>query len=371
MYLKEKYGKDRVAQIGTYGTLAARAVIRRTGKTLGYDLNIQDAFAKAIPNRPHITLKDAHEESEQVRGFAQQFPRWWKTAQALEGHVATESVHAGGIVLSPEPLWNVVPLRRDEDDLETTQYDMKWIEKFLVKFDVLKLNTLDLIKVTMKLAGLWGKMNIEDIDLNDPYIYKHVYNNLNLNGIFQCESDLFRKVISDLKPTCFEDIGVIVALCRPGPLDLIPEYVERKWGRKRVIYPFDSLEPVLKETFGIWCYQEQLMMASRILGGLTQGQSDYIRKGVAKKLYDVMNRWIDLMIYGSEEYKRQQAEMVIKYPEGTFKDMKNFTDMQAAGVWVDYDYEKQPYVEGAIARGYNIKTLLDMKKQWIAFGLKK
>lgn len=368
MYLKEKYGKDKVAQIGTYGTLAARSVIKRVGKTLGYGIPLQSEFAKTIPDTPGVTLKKAYDQSDKTRAFAAKYPKWWETALSLEGHISSMSVHAGGIVLSPVPIWDVVPLRKDEEGLETTQFDMEWIEKFLVKFDVLKINTLDLIKNTMDLAGISETMDMEDIPLNDPYVYEQVYNKLDLNGIFQCESDLFHKIISDLKPTCFEDIGVIVALGRPGPLDLIPEYVERKWGRSKVTYPFDSLEPILKETYGVWVYQEQLMVASRVLGGLSQGQSDYIRKGVSKKLYDMMNRWVDLMIYGSEQYKVMQAEMVKKYPPGTFTDMKDFKDMQAAGVWVDYDYEKQPYVEGAVARGYDLNVMLKMKKDWIAFG---
>lgn len=370
-YMKRKYGQDKVAQIGTKGTLAARAVCRRVGKTLGYDTAMQDAFANTIPSRPGITLKEAFAEEEMVRQHAQAYPQWWEAMQKLEGHMSQVGVHAGGIVLSPEPLTKVTPLRLDSMDLETTQYDMKWIEKFLVKFDVLKLDTLDLIKKTMEYAGLWGKMNIyRDIDVNDPKMYQEVYQALNLSGIFQCESDLFRKIIDDMKPTSFGDISVIVALGRPGPLDLIPSYVARKHGREKVKYPFQELEPVLGETYGIWVYQEQLMKASQILGGLTLGQADMIRKGVAKKKFDLMGRWIELMIYGDEEYKRIQEERIQQFP--TEDDIPK-DDKGKPSVWVDYaehakGWKGIPEIEGAINRGFDLETLFKIQKDWIAFG---
>ncbi|MGV7000340.1 DNA polymerase III subunit alpha [Priestia megaterium] len=369
-YLKRKYGHDKVAQIGTKGTLAARKVCKKVGKTLGFDNPTQDAFAKAIPGRPGVTLKEAYAEEELVRQYAQAYPQWWEAMVALEGHIAQVGTHAGGVVLSPEPLTKVTPLRIDSAGLETTQFDMEWIEKFLVKFDILKIDTLDLIKNALEYAGLWGKVNIyRDLDINDPKIYERVYNNLNLSGIFQCESDLFRKIISDMKPNSFADISVIVALGRPGPLDLIPTYVARKWGREKVTYPFDELSPVLEETFGVWVYQEQIMKASQILGGLTLGQADMIRKGVAKKKHDLMNRWIDLMIYGSDRYKEMQAALVAQYPlDADGNSTVPLNDEGKPAFWVDYQYDKQPEIEGAINRGFDEKTLLQIKADWIKFG---
>jgi DNA polymerase III subunit alpha len=370
-YLKRKYGADKVAQIGTKGTLAARAVCRRVGKTLGFDNPTQDAFAKSIPARPGIKLKEAFAEEEMIRQYAQAYPHWWEAMLKLEGHQNQVSTHAGGIVLSPEPLTKVTPLRLDSDDLETTQFDMEWIEKFLVKFDVLKIDALDLIKKTLEYSGLWGKINIyRDIDVNDPVIYERVYNALNLSGIFQCESDLFKKIIDGMKPNSFADISVIVALGRPGPLDLIPTYVARKWGREKVTYPFDELSPVLEETYGVWVYQEQIMKASQILGGLTLGQADMIRKGVAKKKHDLMGRWIELMIYGSEKYKEIQLERISKYPN---EDMIPVDEKGKPTIWVDYkeaesNWKGIPEIEGALARGFDLDTLLDIQKQWIAFG---
>jgi DNA polymerase III subunit alpha len=252
-YLKGKYGDNHVAQIGTKGTLAARAVCRKVGKTLSIDTPVIDAFAKCIPDRPGIKLKEAIVEEAKVKEYAEQYPHYWQAMLALEGHATSVGTHAGGIVISPEPLTKVTPLRADSDGLATTQYDMDWIEKLLVKFDVLKIDALDLVKKTMEYAGIWGTMNIyRDIDVNDPVIFDRIYNALNLSGIFQCESDLFKKIIRDMKPNSFADISVIVALGRPGPLDLIPTYVNRKWGREKVTYPFPQLQPVLEETFGVW-----------------------------------------------------------------------------------------------------------------------
>jgi DNA polymerase III subunit alpha len=328
-YLKRKYGNDKVAQIGTKGTLAARAVCRRVGKTLGYDIPTQNAFAKAIPARPGISLREAFVEEAMIQQYAEAYPQWWKAMLALEGHMSQVGVHAGGIVLSPEPLTKVTPLRTDSDNLETTMYDMNWIEKFLVKFDVLKLDTLDLVKKTMQNAGIWGQMDIyRDIDVNDPKIYSEVYQALNLSGIFQCESDLFRGIINDMKPTSFTDISVIVALGRPGPLDLIPTYVNRKWGREKVTYPFQELAPVLEETFGVYVYQEQIMKSSQILGGFTLGQADILRKAIGKKKMDLIEEWIGYMIYGNEDLG----------------------------------------IEGAINRGFDERRLLQLKDEWLKFG---
>jgi DNA polymerase-3 subunit alpha len=364
-YLKQKYGRDKVAQIGTTGTLAARAAIRLVGKTLGYSLEDQDRFAKAIPEKPGISLQKAYEQEPLVQTYAQQWPDWWNTAKKLEGHARSEGVHAGGIVLSPEPLTKTVPLRLDKEGLVTTQYDMEWIEKLLVKFDILKLDTLDLIKKTMEYAGIWGTADLRNIDYNDPKIYQTVYNTLNLSGIFQCESDLFRKIIQEMKPNSVKDISVIVALGRPGPLELIPSYIRRKWGMEKVTYPFPELEPVLKETYGVYVYQEQIMRSSMILGGFTAGQSDMLRKGVAKKKLDVMHKWMDLMIYGSEWYKQDRARIYQQVQELKARGEEIPEELQHK---YDDEYEKVPEIPGAIARGFDEATLLKIKEQWIKFG---
>ncbi len=336
-YMKEKYGVDRVAQIGTYSTMAGRLIIKTVGKVLGHTIQDQNKYASLIPEKPGIKLdqrKDkngkmvpgAYQESSALRVFAEENPKWWSSALALEGHVKTGSVHAGGIVLSPEPLTNTVPLRLDKEGLITTQYSMNWIEKLLVKFDILKLDTLDIIKLAKQYAGI--DMDLKYIDYNDPKIYEEVYSKLFLSGIFQCESNLFRGIIGDMQPTSVEDISVIVALGRPGPMDLIPTYVRRKKGLEKVTFPFDSLSEVLGKTYGVWVYQEQIMKASIILGGFTAGQSDILRKAISKKNMELMEEWIGYMIYGSNEHK----------------------------------------IKGAIASGYDEAMLLKIKADWIKFG---
>src|SRR5690606_7861480 len=163
-----------------------------------------------------------------------------------------------------------------------------WIEKFLVKFDILKLDTMGLIKKAMENAGIWGEVDIEDINLNDPLVYEKVYNSLSLSGIFQVESDGMKNVIQEMKPDNFEDIVAILALYRPGPMDFIPTYIRRKHGKEKVVYDFPECEDILKDTYGVLVYQEQAMQMSVRLGGLSNGQSDWIRAGIAKKKIDLI-----------------------------------------------------------------------------------
>jgi DNA polymerase-3 subunit alpha len=364
-YLKKTYGNDRVAQIGTTGTMAARQVIRAVGKVLGYDLDTQDRFAKAIPDAPHTKLAGAYETEETVRAMASRYPKWWDLAKKLEGHAKSLGVHASGIVLSPVKIDRVVPLRRDKEGLETTQFDMEHIEDYLVKFDLLKLDTLDLIQNTLNNAGINGKININELDLEDPRVYKEIYQANNLAGIFQCESKLFQDIIRVIQPTNFNDLSVLVALGRPGPLDFVESYANRKHRKEEEQYSFPELKPVLKETYGILVYQEQVMAMSRILGGLTLGQSDMIRKGIGKKIPDLLNRWLDLMIYGSKKYKMQHQQLVKQFPK---KDMIPLSEEGKPSFWVDYDYKNVPEVQGAVNRGFNLEKLLVLKEQWIKFG---
>jgi len=373
-YLKERYGEEKVAQIGTNGTLAARSAIRFVAKALGYSLDEEDKFAKAITDKALKTYSSKKSHLEQayndptipmVKQMADQYPDWWNAARRLEGHIRQHGTHAGGIVLSPEKLTKRVPLRLDKDGLVTTQFDMEWIGKLLVKFDILKLDTLDLIKLTMQNAGIWGRVDIDEIDLNDPRVYQEIYQKLNLSGIFQCESELYVQIIKEMKPTCFDDIAVIVALGRPGPMDLIPSYINRKHGREKVIYPLPELEEILKDTYGIWVYQEQIMKASILLGGFTKGQSNLLRKGISKKKHDLMNKWIDLMIYGSDWYKQNRSELNAKVE--AMKARGEEIPKELADKY-DPDCMKVPDIEGAIKRGYPEEALLRIKADWIKFG---
>lgn len=327
-HLKDVYGTDHVAQIGTKGTMAARSVCKKVGKTMGYDIPTQTKFASAIPAKPGIKLMEAHQESEEVKALALRYPAWWEAMLALEGHISSEGVHAGGVVLSPEPITDRMPLRRDSDGLATTQFDMEWVEKFLVKFDILKLETLDLVKDTLVYAGIEGFDVLEDIDLNDPKIYTDVYQKQLLSGIFQVEGGGMKDVIEQLQPDNFEDIVAILALYRPGPMDYIPSYIARKKGLEPVVYDFPECADILEGTYGVLVYQEQAMQMSIRLGGLSSGQSDWIRAGIAKKKIKLIDEWVGDMIYGNPE-----------------KD-----------------------IVGAINKGHDEKKLLKLKEDWTKFG---
>lgn len=366
-YLQEKYGKDHIAQIGTKGTLAAKAAIRFVAKAMGYsskgNYELEDGFSKAIPNTPGIELKQAYAQEELVKKYADNYPEWWEAALKLEGHIRSFGVHAAGVVISPEPIAKVVPLRLNEDGNPTTQYDMGWIEKLLVKFDILKIDTLDLIKLTMDFANI--NLDIDNFPLDDPNVYNNIYKQGRLNGVFQVESDGMRDVIKNMQPDRFSDIVAVLALYRPGPMDFIPSYINRKHGIEKVIYPFEELKDVLKETYGVWVYQEQIMAASRILGGFTVGQSDMLRKAVGNKDIKLMSRWLDLMIYGSQKYIETHQHLTQQYPKE--EDIPRDENGNKA-VWVDYDFEDVPYIEGAINRGFDKEKLLQLKKDWISFG---
>jgi DNA polymerase-3 subunit alpha len=218
-------------------------------------------------------------------------------------------------------------LRLDKEGGTTTQFDMEEINKLLVKFDILKLDTLDLIKKTMDFANLDYNV-IDNINITDKKIYRDVYQRLQLGGVFQVEGNGVKKVIEEMKPSSLEDISVIVALFRPGPMDMIPSYVNRKKGIEKVTYLFPELENVLKDTYGIFVYQEQIMEASVILGGFTKAQSDILRKAIGKKNMELIEEWVGYLIYGNEE-------------KG---------------------------IEGALKRGFDKDKLMILKEQWIKFG---
>jgi DNA polymerase-3 subunit alpha len=328
-YLKETYGADCVSQIGTIGTLAAKSAIRMVGKALGYSLDEQDVFAKLLPNTPNIKLEECYnsEENPQIKVYADNFKEWWSHALKLEGQARSHGVHAGGIVISPDKLTKTTPLRLDKEGGTTTQFDMEEINKLLVKFDILKLDTLDLIKKTMDFAKLDYSV-IDNINIKDSKIYRDVYQRLQLGGVFQVEGNGVKKVIEEMKPSSLEDISVIVALFRPGPMDMIPSYVSRKKGIEKVTYLFPELEKTLKDTYGIFVYQEQVMEASVILGGFTKAQADILRKAIGKKNMELIEEWIGYLIYGNEE-------------KG---------------------------IEGALKRGFDESKLMILKEQWIKFG---
>ena len=328
--MQDLYGEDRVAQIGTKLTMAMKSVCKDTGRALGYSTADAAKFSSLITGA-YDSLQEEYDNSEAIQSFVVGKERWWADMLKLEGHQRGVGVHAGGVVLSPKRIDTVVPLRRNEKDLPTTQYDMKWIENYLVKFDILKLETLRLISRTMKLANIEGEIDLDEIDYDDPFVYERVYNSLQLSGVFQVESDGMKDTIGLIKPDRFSDLSALVALYRPGPMDFIPTYAARKHGKEPVTYQFDSCRDILEETYGVLVYQEQAMQMSVELGGLSKGQSDYIRHGISKKKIPEIEEWVGYMIYGSEE--------------------KN--------------------IPGALSKGHSEAELLKTKEEWIKFGLTK
>lgn len=294
-YVGEKYGHDHVAQIITFGTMASRAVIRDVGRALQYTYSYCDALAKMIP-----TGMDLTETLEKVTEFKDlykndpQGKRLIDLALKLEGVARHASTHACGVVISAKPLTDSVPLQHPpgQDDSIITQYEMHGIEDLgLLKMDFLGLKNLTIIEDT--LARIYvvrnEKIDIDKIPFDDKATYKLLQDALT-TCVFQLESDGMKRYLKELKPTVFDDITAMVALYRPGPMQFIPDYIERKNGKQKIEYIHPGLEPILKNTQGIMIYQEQLMQVARDIAGFTMGEADVLRKAVGKKSRNFLMR---------------------------------------------------------------------------------
>ena len=288
-YLRQKYGKEHVAQIITFGRMASRAVIRDVGRALKYPYSLCDKIAKLIPLG--FTLK---ETLEKVSEFREIYETDFKTrelidfAKKLEGVARHASTHACGVVISAKPLQDLVPLQYSpkSEDIIITQYEMHAIEDLgLLKMDLLGLKNLTIIEDALaRIYKVQGKsLKIEALPLNDKKTYR-ILQEGKTTGVFQMESEGFKRYLKQLKPTAFEDIVAMVALYRPGPMQFIPEYIERKHKRKIVKYLHPKLKPILQATQGICLFQEQLMQIARDLAGFTLSEADVLRKAVGKKI---------------------------------------------------------------------------------------
>ena len=291
-YVTEKYGKDRVAQIVTFGTMAARAAVRDAGRALGVPLPDVDRVAKLIPSGPGgMTIPHALDQIPELGVLYNHDPQIRKlldTAKSIEGLARHASTHAAGVVISKNPLTDHVPLVRLGEGDVNTQYEMGDVERVgLLKMDFLGLRNL----TVMKAASDEIRRTVKpDFDLarmpdDDAKTYEMIGRGETL-GMFQLESDGMKRVCMELKPSGLDDIIALVALYRPGPMELIPEYIHRKHGRKPVTYLHPMLEPILAETYGIACYQEQVMRIARDLAGFSMGQADELRKVMGKKQKD-------------------------------------------------------------------------------------
>ncbi len=306
-YVAEKYGHDRVAQIITFGTMAARAVIRDVGRALGYPYNFCDKLAKMIPFS--FSLEKALNnvpELQQAYQTDKQTQRLIDLAKKLEGVARHASTHACGVVITRNKLEKYTPLQyasSQEKETIVTQYEMHAIEDLgLLKMDFLGLKNLTIIEKTINLIKQRRdkEIDIENIPLNDKKTFK-LLQKPNTTGVFQLESSGMRRYLKQLKPTEFEDIIAMVALFRPGPMELIPEFIARKHGRKKISYVHPKLKPILENTYGIAVYQEQLLQIVRDLAGFTLAEADVLRKAVGKKIKKLLDKQKDKMIQGMVE----------------------------------------------------------------------
>ncbi len=294
-YVQGKYGHDRVAQIITFGKLQARAAVRDVGRVLQMPYGQVDKLCKLIPNNPAnpIKLKDAIEGEPALGAAMEEDPavdKLMSTAIKLEGLYRHASTHAAGVVIGDRPLDELVPLYRDpRSDMPVTQFNMKDVEKAgLVKFDFLGLKTLTVITTAVKLLKRRGvELDIDHIPLDDTKTYELLASG-EATGIFQLESSGMRDAIRKLKPDRFEDIIAMVALYRPGPMDNIPSFINRKHGKEEPDYLYPTLEPILKETYGIMIYQEQVMQIAQVLAGYSLGGADLLRRAMGKKIREEM-----------------------------------------------------------------------------------
>ena len=310
-YVQEKYGRDTVAQIITFGKLKARAVLKDTGRVLQMSYGQVDRLAKLVPNHPTDpwTLERAlNGVSELMTEYKQDdgVRRLFDMARQLEGLPRHSSTHAAGVVIGDRPLDQLVPLYRDpRSDMPVTQFDMKYVETAgLVKFDFLGLKTLSVLKEARRLLALRGvDVDLDALAWDDEEVYALLQRGETV-GVFQLESEGMRRTLSAVKPTNFGDIIALVALYRPGPMDNIPLFGARKNGREPIAYPHPLLEGILAETYGIFVYQEQVMQAAQILAGYSLGGADLLRRAMGKKVQAEMDAQRETFVKGCGEHNQ-------------------------------------------------------------------
>jgi DNA polymerase-3 subunit alpha len=306
-YVTEKYGREQVAQIITFGTLGARAAIKDVGRVLDMSFADMDRITKLIPSMPlNIKLADARKMEPQLDELGAKEPRIQEVlevANRLEGVARNASVHAAGVVISPAPLKELVPLYKTNKDEIVTQYDMVGLEKLgLLKMDFLGLTTLTIIEDTLGLIERHRgeKLRIEDLPLDDPKTYQSVFSKGLTSGIFQFESAGMRDILRRYQPDRLDDLIALNALYRPGPMDMIDDFIDRKHGRKEVTYDFPELKDILEDSFGVIVYQEQVMQISSRLAGYSLGEADLLRRAMGKKKVEEMAKQRERFLAGSK-----------------------------------------------------------------------
>ncbi len=314
-YVRDRYGLDHVGHIITYGTLKARQVMRDVARVLDYPLREVDSLCKLIPNTPDMDLDKAYQS---VPLFAQKIEadarnrRLYQIARKLEFFPRHESTHAAGIVMSRKPLDEVVPLIRIENDIYSTQYTMEHLEELgLIKMDFLALRNLGIIAEIVNNINRNQEFDIRSIPLDDKKTFDLI-DSVNVAGIFQLESGGMRNLIRKMKPRTFEEIGMTIALYRPGPMKNIPVFLENRAHPERVEYLHEDLRPILKETYGIIVYQEQIINIARIMAGFSYGKADILRKAMSKKKLSELEKLHNDFIEGcvNNGYERDLSERI-------------------------------------------------------------
>jgi DNA polymerase-3 subunit alpha len=320
-YVQKRYGRDQVAQIITFGTLQARGVLRDVGRVLQMPYGQVDKLTKLVPQNPAapVSLKQAIEGEPKLQAFRDEDPvvaRAFDIAQRLEGLTRHASTHAAGIVIGDRPLSELVPLYRDpKSDMPVTQFNMKWVEPAgLVKFDFLGLKTLTVLDVAVKLLKQRNiHVDLATLPLDDAPSYQMLAQG-DVVGVFQVESQGMRRALVDMRPDRFEDIIALVALYRPGPMANIPTYCARKHGEEEAEFLHPMLEPILKETFGVIIYQEQVMQIAQVMAGYSLGDADLLRRAMGKKIRAEMEKQRAIFVAGSVKsgVPKGQAETIFE-----------------------------------------------------------
>ncbi|TCS83588.1 DNA polymerase III subunit alpha [Tepidibacillus fermentans] len=328
-YVTEKYGEHRVAQIITFGTFAAKAAIRDVGRVLNIPYSKVDRIAKLIPNQLGITVGQALKENPELYSIYQkdeETKKMIQIAMKIEGMPRHHSTHAAGVVIADQPLENYTPLQEGQGNILLTQYSMGILETIgLLKMDFLGLRNLTIIERTLDwIEKARGKrIQLQHFDENDRKTYE-LLSQGNTKGVFQLESPGMIRVLQELKPSRFEDIVAILALYRPGPMEYIPEYIQAKHGQRKVTYPHKSLEPILKDTYGIIVYQEQIMQIASTMAGFSLGEADLLRRAVGKKKREILLKEREHFVHGAiqngyeEKVANDVYDMIVRFADYGF-----------------------------------------------------
>jgi len=314
-YVTEKYGREQVAQIITFNSLAAKGAIKDVGRVLDMGFAEVDRLTKMVPQVLNIKLKEAIEQEPNMQDAAAKDPRVKEVlelAQRLEGKARNAGVHAAGVVISPVPLKELVPLYKTNKDEIVTQYDMGGLEKLaLLKMDFLGLTTLTIIEDAVNLIEKTrgDKIILEEIPIDDPKAYQ-IFSKALTSGVFQFESSGMRDVLRRYEPTRIEDLIALNALYRPGPIQggMIDDFIDRKHGRKKVVYELSETEPILAETYGVIVYQEQVMQIANVLAGYSLGEADILRRAMGKKKAEEMDKQRQRFLQGAREKRLNEKK---------------------------------------------------------------